>query len=150
MQTADKCESVFRTNSGRSDEINGIGEMYNRFAMFYQQYHGIQGIVQSQTNDERIILTSILRGMKFGSANARLQFQSILELPKVVDMQLAGDFEEEVGDDVLSTDIFLTLISTNSSRCMRCPNGCSSLGYLRLWLASRLNRHVSLTTWWSV
>lgn len=105
IELAEKCEAsdnrMFSTNFSLKD--NGVGEMYNRFAMFCQQYYGIEGIdgtVELQLDAERNILVSVLRGMKYGSKNSRLQFPRILQLPYLMDMQLADEFNKEVSDTI--------------------------------------------------
>lgn len=100
IELAEKCEEsgnrMFSTNF--SVQVNGIGEMYNRFAMFCQQYNGIEGREKVALDVERNILVSILCGMKFGSRNARLQFPRILQLPYLLNTQLAEEFGKQVAN----------------------------------------------------
>lgn len=74
--------------------------MYNRFGMFCQQYCDIESIEELPLDVERNVLVSFLRGMKFGSKNSRLQFPRILQLPKLINMQLADDFNKEVSHTI--------------------------------------------------
>lgn len=98
IELAEKCENsanrMFSTNF--SVKVNGIGEMYNRFAMFCQQYNGIDGCDKIPLDVERNILVSVLCGMRFGSRNARLQFPRLLQLPNLMNTQLADEFGKQV------------------------------------------------------
>lgn len=102
IELAENCiesgNRIFSTNF--SVKVNGMGEMYNRFAMFCQQYYSIESIDELPLDAERNILVSILRGMKFGSKNSRLQFPRILQSPNLMNMRLADDFDKEVNDVV--------------------------------------------------
>lgn len=103
IELAEKCEMsanrMFSTNF--SVKVNGMGEMYNRFAMFCQQYYGIDTTDELPMDAERNILVAVLRGMKFGSKNSRLQFPRILQLPNLMNMRLAEDFDKEVRDGII-------------------------------------------------
>lgn len=96
---AEKCEYYdFETqhySANFSASLNGIGESYNRLAMFCQEYHGNHSPRESQEM-ERMFMISILRGMKHNSKNARLQFASILQLSNLKNGQLMETFNEEV------------------------------------------------------
>lgn len=97
MELAKKYEDVLQSSSlDFAVTVNGIGETYNRFAMLYQQYHDVENTVALSLNDERNILVAVLRGMKFGSKNACLQFPRVLQLSTLADMQLIKEFHEEV------------------------------------------------------
>lgn len=105
IELAEKCEvsgkRIFAANF--SLKANGIGEMYNRFGMFCQQYYGsASGDDLPHDDAERNILVSILRGMKYGSKNARLQFPRILKLPFLIRMQSSDEFNREVSSQFRS------------------------------------------------
>lgn len=84
---------VFTANF--SIKLNGMGESYNRMALFCQEYYGNEKLHRS-IETEQMIITSVLRGMQFNSKNARFQFPRILQLPALKKMILSDAFNEEV------------------------------------------------------
>lgn len=86
-------ERMFATNFSR--QAMGVSEMYNRFGMFCQEYYDMDDRHQS-IDTERNILVNVMRAMRYGASNARLQFPRILKLPHLINMELVREFNQEV------------------------------------------------------
>lgn len=92
-KTIETIEKYEKNRSAAKEQ--DIGESYYRLAIFCSKHH------QSGSNENRfemseLLIKSVLRGMRFGSKNARLQFPRILQLPAINTMKLTAVFNEEV------------------------------------------------------
>lgn len=89
---AEKCEKNQSQTYSEIYSSNTIGESYYRLAIF--------GIKHSKTSDKfetgKLLIKSILRGMRLDSKNARLQFPRLLQLPNINTIELTSLFNEEV------------------------------------------------------
>ncbi|XP_031631692.1 DNA-dependent protein kinase catalytic subunit-like [Contarinia nasturtii] len=74
---------------------NDIGESYYRLAVFsWKQTNA--GSEESQLEVQKLLIKSILRGMRHNSKNARLQFPRLLQLKKINSRELTDLFNQEV------------------------------------------------------
>lgn len=74
---------------------HAIGESYYRLALFNIK-HLKFGTEANQLETAKCLIKSILRGMRYDSKNARLQFTRLLQLPNINAKELTDLFNEEV------------------------------------------------------
>lgn len=93
---AEKCEeSRLQTYSNLSMKEHDIGESYYRLAIFCLKQLK-SGPWDGRLEVSKLLVKSVLRGMKHDSKNARLQFPRLLQLPNIDSPELTGIFDAEV------------------------------------------------------
>lgn len=98
---AEKCEDagnkVYSVNFSLKNY--GIGECYNKIASFCQQYYENEHLEHRDTLEtQKNIIVSVLRGMRYSSKEARLQFPRILQLQYLENFDLVETFVQEVSN----------------------------------------------------
>lgn len=96
----EKCEKI-RSQIHYADcsmaKENDIGESYYRLALFcLKQSKAKPELNEHQLEMEKLLIISVLRGMQYGSKNARLQFPRLLQLPNINTKELTDIFNQEV------------------------------------------------------
>lgn len=77
--------------------INDIGESYYRLALFGLKQFRSLDINEKHANElGKSLIVSVLRGMRYGSKNARLQFPRLLHLPNIRTSEMTEVFIQEV------------------------------------------------------
>lgn len=98
---AEQCEEnrsqMYSTNFSMKE--HGIGESYYRLAIFSLNQLK-SGPEENRIEATKMLIKSILRGMRHDSKNARLQFPRILQLPNIDSTELTDLFNEEVNGKV--------------------------------------------------
>lgn len=90
-----KCEQI--ESQALSTKItNDIGESYYQLALFCLKQSKSTESDDNQTDFQKLLIVSVLRGMRHGSKNARLQFPRLLQLSNINSTELKTIFEEEV------------------------------------------------------
>lgn len=72
-----------------------IGESYYQLALFNIK-HLKSGSEANQLETAKLLIKSILRGIRYGSNNARLQFTRLLQLTNINTNELTDLFNKEV------------------------------------------------------
>lgn len=79
-----------------SEKEHEIAESYYRLAIFCLKHHSSGLIVDQLEEVSKLLIKSILRGMRHGSKSARLQFPRLLQLPNINNPELSETFTREV------------------------------------------------------
>lgn len=82
---------------------NAIGESYYRLAIFCFK-HSTSGLITNKFETNKLLIKTILRGMRYESKNARLQFPRLLQLSNINANELCDIFNEEVYFHSYKTD----------------------------------------------
>lgn len=78
------------------EKSHEIGDSYHRLALFCLQHYSSGLIINGLNEIGKLLIKSILRGMRHGSKSARLQFPRILEIPNINEEELDAVFNDEV------------------------------------------------------
>lgn len=109
-----------RSNS-TGDAINGIGESYYRLAIFSLKQWKNHGTEINQIEMEKLLIKSILRGMRCDSKNARLQFPRLFQIVNINTTEMTDLFNAEVRKNFVQFwaiwDQTKKLISTCGVKC---------------------------------
>lgn len=84
---------MFSTQNSMKE--NDIGESYYRLAIVSWNRTN-EGPKENQLEMQKLLIKSVLRGMRHGSKNARLQFPRLLLLKNINSRELTDLFNEEV------------------------------------------------------
>lgn len=95
---AEKCEQTLRSTHFSMKE-HGIGESYYRLALLNLKHLKV-GTEASQLESAKLVIKSILRGMRCESKNARLQFTRLFHLSNINTEELTAIFNAEVNIDM--------------------------------------------------
>lgn len=87
-----RSQSQFGSSKGADD----IGESFYRLALFCLKQLKTTKSDEHQLEMEELLIVSVLRGMQFGSKNARLQFPRLLQLANINTEKLTGVLNQEV------------------------------------------------------
>lgn len=93
----EKCEQSLKGmfSSNFLVDEKEIGESYYRLAIFCLKQLN-SGLITDQLETGKLLIKSVLRGMRHNSTNARLQFPRLLQLPNINANELTAIFNEEV------------------------------------------------------
>lgn len=95
ISVVEKHEQNLRQNHLISDSMNEIAESYYRLSTFsLKQWKS--GKITNQIETEKLIIKSILRGMRYDSKNARLQFPRLFQIENINTTELTDLFNAEV------------------------------------------------------
>lgn len=91
-------------------DTHALGESYYQLALFNIKYLKSESEA-NQLETSKLLIKSILRGMRHDSKNARLQFTRLLQLPNINSKELTDLFNQEV----IQTGKFTLNLHGNSS-----------------------------------
>lgn len=111
-EITEKCEmsqrQIFATNFTVNE--SGIGETYNRLATFCLQNVDNESEMNRADTDSMIV-ESVLRGMKYHSKGARIQFPRLLQLVGMGILTLSKKFNEEVREICQNLNFLVNVIN---------------------------------------
>lgn len=84
-----KCEEI-------QSNVKDIGESYYRLAIHCLKLYRSGSNENNKLDMCKLIIKSVLRGMRYNSKNARLQFPRLLKLQMINSNELAAVFDDEV------------------------------------------------------